>query len=184
MLKVNISYRKKVRILPWIAGVVCIMVYWLAVSETLKLKKEMHSMEKEMLAIENAPDRLNQLRSRLNEINRISGNSSGEMVTDPLLELSSKQALDNAVILSEYQPVHVFSYGNHQVETRIISFEAPFIPCLKVLNSIERLYRYGKIVSVNYSAKTDYKTSTKHLSMQILIQTIQNENNVKKTSEQ
>ncbi len=179
----KLTYQKKVRLLPWMAVGVVICIYLLAVSETLRLRKEMQLLKHEALIAGNNPKRLHQLVKRLDEVNNISGDKTSGMVTDPLLEMSSKLALENGAILSEYQPVHIFNYGNHQLETRIVSFEAPFIPCLKVLFNLEKSYRHGKVVSVSYFTRTDFKTSKKHLNMQVLIQTIQNENNDSKTSE-
>lgn len=179
----KLAYQKRVRLLPWVATLVGILVYWLALSETLSLRKEIRLMENDALVAENAPNSLNQVKMSLDDINEIIGDKTSEIVTDPLLELCSKQALENKAILSEYNPIHIYRYGNYQVETRVIGFEAPFISCLKVLYNIEKFYRYGKVVSVSYSTRHDYKTSKKYLTMKFLIQTIQNEKNVSKTEE-
>lgn len=170
-----LSYKKKLKLLPWIAALVFLLVYWFAISETIKLRREVKSLLKETTAIETAPAAMRNLKKKLDEINILTGNRDVTTGTDPLMELTSRLSSAHSVILSEYQPNHIFRYQNYNIETRIVSFESSFIPCLKVLNDIEKDYRNGNVVSVKYYTRTDNSTSKKHLTMQILIQSIKNE---------
>jgi len=177
MLK-RLTYQKKVRLLPWGTAIVFLLLYFLAFSETLTIRKQGIQMEKEAVTMEKAPSEMIELQKRLDEINKIAGDKAVNSGIDPLMELISNLSSSYRVTLSDYQPAHIFQYQNYTVQTRVISFEAPFIPCLKVLNNLEKNYHFGKVVSVNYIAKTNNKISKKQLIMQVLIQSIHNENNL------
>lgn len=176
MFKVQ-SYQKSVKLLPWGACVVLLLVYWFAISETVKLRHEAHDLEKNVTAMKGAPLEIAAIKTKLSEINKTAGGNTNNTGTDPLMELTSSLASANNVTLAEYQPLHTYKNQNYTIDSRIAGFDAPFIPCLKVLYNLEKEYHNGKVVSVNFSTVKDYKTSQKHLTMQIIIQSIQNERN-------
>jgi len=173
----TISYQKRVKGLPFLTFIIILFVYWFAIGGTIQLRHETKLLETEALTIEKAPLEMANLRKQLDQISKSTGDQYETSGVDPLMELTSKLASVHQVTLSEYQPAHLFKYQNYTIESREVSFEAPFIPCLKVLYDLEKSYHQGKIVSVSYMAVTDNKTLKKHLTMKVLLQSIRNEKN-------
>jgi hypothetical protein len=163
--------------MPLIGLIILLIVYWIAISETFKLRREYTDLRSDAVALEKAPLELRNLKKQLAEINDVAGKQSSLTGFDPLMELNGSLASKLNVTLFQYEQPHLFKYKNYTIETRVTTFEAPFIPCLKVLYNLEKMYHNGKIVSVSFSSKTDHKTSQKRLYMQVLFQSIQNENN-------
>ncbi|HEX3008690.1 MAG TPA: hypothetical protein VHO90_13850 [Bacteroidales bacterium] len=171
------TYQQKVKMLPIIGLFVLVVVYWVALSETFSLRREYSDLKTDAVALEKAPFELRNLKKELARINDVAGKQNSLTGFDPLMELNGSLASKFNVTLFQYEEPHIFKYKNYTIETRITTFEASFIPCLKVLYNLEKMYHNGKIVSVSFSSKADHKTNRKRLYMQVLFQSIQNENN-------
>jgi len=169
----RLSFKQRVKLLPAGFLISLLLIYWIAIRDTFKLKQNCKALTEESRSAGDAPQQIAIIQSKLSEINTIAGKNSGNE-TDPLLTFisNSKTAQINLV---DYQPVHTFQHQNYMVETRIAVFESSYVNLLKFLYHLEKDFKSGKLVSVKFQTETNLKTERKRLLMTLYIQSIRNE---------
>ena len=169
----RLSFKQRVKLLPAGFLIALLLIYWIAVRDTFKIKQNCKALTEESRNAGDAPQQIVIIQSKLSEINTIAGKNSGNE-TDPLLTFisNSKTAQINLV---DYQPVHTFQHQNYMVETRIAVFESSYVNLLKFLYHLEKDFKSGKLVSVKFQTETNLKTERKRLLMTLYIQSIRNE---------
>jgi hypothetical protein len=172
----KLTYQQKLKLLPWVFLAVIILVYWIAVSGTVKLKNRCNELRKEMILAGDAPAQLVSLTARLNEFNSMAGNNQNNGSSDPLLNFISTNS-SPGVSLINFLPLHVYTRQPYVIETRIAIFEGNYSSLLTVLFSLEKNYSSGKIVSVKFETDTNLKTAKKRLLMTLYIQSVSNDKN-------
>jgi hypothetical protein len=167
-------YKQKLKILPYLFLVIVILVYWLAVSRTIGLQKECKELHRQIASAAVAPRQIDSLASRLNDLNRLTGNNVTNAETDPFLNFISTHATSSNRLI-QYPPMHYFNNQHYLIETRSAVFEGSFHGLILFLFALEKEYSSGKVVSVKFETETNIKTGEKHLLMTLYIQSITNE---------
>jgi len=171
----GLSYKQRLKLLPVGFAISLLLIYWIAIHDTFRLKQNCKVLIEESRIAGDAPQQIALTQSKLDEINSIAGKKSKTNETDPLLEFVSKSNTSKLINLVDYQPVHTFQHQNYQVETRIAIFESSYINLLKFLYNLEKDFKSGKLVSVKFQTETNLKTERKRLLMTLYIQSIRNE---------
>jgi hypothetical protein len=170
----QLSYRKRIKLFPVGFLIAFLLIYLLAIRETLKIKKECKELAGQTNAAKDAPRQMAQIQNKLNELNNIMGKGDKESDSDPLLEFVSSSN-SSGTSLVDFQPLHVYQHQNYQVETRTAVFEGSYINLLKFLHAVEKGFKSGKVVSVKFQTETNLKTERKRLLMSLFIQSVKNE---------
>jgi hypothetical protein len=173
-MKLKMTYQQKLKLLPWLLLAGIILVYWVAVSGTVKLKASCNELRKEMISAGDAPAQLISLTTRLNEYNAVAGNNQKDGGSDPLLNFISINSTSGASLIS-FLPLHVYMKQPYIIETRIAIFEGNYSSLLTVLFNLEKNYSSGKVVSVKFETETNLKTEKKRLLMTLYIQSVSND---------
>jgi hypothetical protein len=170
----NISYKQKLKILPYLFLAVIILVYWIAVSGTVDLFRACTELQRQIVSAGVAPRQIDSLASRLNDLNRLTGNNETGIETDPFLNfISTRTNSSNRLI--KYLPLHFFRNKSYLIETRSAVFEGSFRSLTEFLFALEKEYPSGKIVSVKFETETNLKTEKTRLLMTLFIQSVTNE---------
>jgi hypothetical protein len=172
----QVTYKQKVKLLPIVFLVALLLIYGLAIRETLNMKRGCHDLTEQTKVAGDAPQQMARIHGKLDELNLMMGKDTVNSGTDPLLEFVSTSVNTN-IGLVDFQPMHVFQHQNYRVETRIATFEGSFVNLLKFLNNLEKGFKSGKVVSVKFQTETNFKTDRKRLLMVIYIQSVKNDEN-------
>jgi len=170
----NLSYKKKFRYLI-IGFALLLLISWQAsIKKTLVLKSECSDMEQQLSMAENAPEKIAGIKNRIAEIEtRIGSNQSMEVdFQDLLLEKVSGYCKLNNLVLKEFPQTHSFSQQDYLIETNTIVVEGGFIKLLKLVYSLENDFEIGKVVSVKFTTKEDFRSKQLCLSAIIYYQNI------------
>lgn len=170
------TYQQKLKLLPFLFIAAMLVVYWIAISGTVKLKHTCIDLKAQLKSAGNAPEQLLAVTARLNELNRNSGNSRKEEGTDPFLNFISISS-NSAAKLINYLPLHNYRKAPYLIETRSAIFEGIYSNLLSFLYSLEKNYTSGKVVSVKFETETNLKTEKRRLLMTLYIQSVSSEKN-------
>jgi hypothetical protein len=172
----KLSYQQKLKSLPWVLLAGILLVYWIAISGTVTLKRNCKELRNQMISAGDAPAQLVSLTSRLNDFNAYTGNSQKDRGGDPLLNFFSTNSSSDADLI-DFLPLHAYARQPYLIETRIAIFEGNYSSLITVLFTLEKNYPSGKVVSVKFETETNLKTQKKRLLMTLYIQSISNDKN-------
>jgi len=161
--------------LLFLAGIVAfIMAYKVAISETVKTRKNLADIREKLDLIELAPKSIAYYENRIESVNLKLGDSKCDP-TDfqkDILNRISTYCAQNALVLKDFPQIHVFHKQDYQFLTGFASIEGSFIPLLKLLHELETSPIHGRIVSVGFFSYEDRRLKMKKLTMSVYIQTI------------
>ena len=168
------TYRQKLKVLPFLFIAALILVYWMAVGDTIELRSTCNDLTVQMISASDAPKQLASFNARLDELNGMAGKSITAESTDPLLNFISTHSTSTNKLIN-YLPLHFFQNQRYLIETRIAVFEGNYRNLLEFLFAFEKSYPSGKVVSVKFETETNAKSGKKRLLMTLYIQSITNE---------
>jgi hypothetical protein len=169
----NLTYKQKNRFL--LIGIVLLafISYRMAFRNTINVCSGINSLEEQLKLADHAPQKVAGLQARLAGMDQVLGRSQSEST---LLGVVTDYCQKNNVALREFPKTIEKTQGEYQVETNFFVIEGGFIKLLELLYLLEQKNRVGKVASVNFSTKKDYKTKALNLTAIIYVQ------NVKKAS--
>lgn len=151
-----------------------VVVYLLAIRNTLSLASECSSMEDSLMQAENAPAQTVLLQKRLAEIDRMIGSSRDTLsgTQEALLSAVTSYCQANNVILREFPRTVTASQNNYSIETHVFVAEGSFKTLLQMIYLLEQKHRIGKISSINFFTKKDIRTKTTSLLVSVYLQSV------------
>jgi hypothetical protein len=167
----KLTYHQKLKLLPFSFIIVTIIIYWIALSGTFKLKKECKELKDQMISAGDASAELASLTARLNELGLKTGDNEQDVKSDPLLNFISTYSISSPKLVN-YLPLHLFKKNPYLIETRIAVFEGSYADLIIFLFSLEKKYNLGKVVSAKFETETNLKSGKKRLLMTLYIQSI------------
>jgi hypothetical protein len=175
----KMTYRRRLILLSIIVVFIIPFTFQVAISPTIKLKKDLNKLRENLMQIEKAPLTILRYEKRLREVNAKIGENYDQNVDfqKNLLNEISKSCDKYGLILREFPQVFVWKNQNYDFITGYARIEGSFIPLLKLLNKIETERFYGKLVSVNFMTENDFKAKRLRLTMSIYIQMIKQSTN-------
>ena len=168
------TYRQKLKALPFLFMAALMLVYLMAVSDTIELRSSCNELTVQMISADDAPKQLASFTARLDELNGMAGNSNSGEGTDPLLNFISMHSTSSNKLIN-YLPLHFYQNQLYLIETRIAVYEGSYRSLLEFLFAFEKSYPSGKVVSVKFETETNAKSGKKRLLMTLYIQSITNE---------
>lgn len=170
----NLSYKRKNILL--LAGSVMfgLIVYFYAFERTIGLIKECTQLEEQLRQAENAPQKLAELKRKLNSIESdLGGNGNfGGDIQQALLEKISRYCNENNIALREFPQPVVSQEQDYIIETNIVVIEGSFLKLLKLVYQLEQVQRTGKVAAVHFLAKEDLRTKRQMLTASLYLQNI------------
>ena len=171
-MKKKISPKQKNRLL--LAGALLLfwLIYSFAVSNTIELRNECSRLQAQLDSATDAPVRLIQLKTELNELESLTGkNDTSHSLHEQLLGVISKYCDDNNLVIRDFASPVRYQSGEWLIETHPVTVEGAYIPLLKLVHRLEQ-EQNGKLVSVDFHSKTDNKTQQLSLTVTIYVQNI------------
>ena len=172
----KLAFKQRLKYFPFAFLIALLIVYRFAISETIKIYLESIELLNQTNTASEAPNQIAIIQKKLSDMNNIMGKESKETDSDPLLGFFTSLKLNNSINLVDFQSLHVVENKNYRIETRVAVFEGSYNNLLKFLYKLEKQFKYGKVISVDYSIDTNFNTKKKRLLMKLYIQSIKKAN--------
>lgn len=174
----NLTYKKKNLLLVLIAVIAALLIYSLAIKKTMAAFAECKQNKNKMEQAENIPEMTEQLERELIRMDAKIGthNTRQENINEALLGLITGYCQTNHAVLREFPETLFSDDGDLSVETNQFVIGGTFSTLINLVYLLEQKYNLGKIVSVNYQLKKDFKTKEMQLTATIFLQNIKKKN--------
>ncbi|MDQ3191763.1 MAG: hypothetical protein M3Q58_09225 [Bacteroidota bacterium] len=173
MLK-QLTYKKRNLLL--ISGMVLfsIVIYISPIKKTIDLHTQCNELEEKLLLANNSSSQLSLLQKQLHEVEDIFGDK-GETYNNyqqNLLEIISNYCSLNNVILREFPTPIILNEQEFSVETNVVVVDGSFSNILNLIYLLEQKKKTGKISSLQFNSKKNFKTKQLGLSASLYIQNV------------
>jgi hypothetical protein len=173
------SYRKRVFFLGAGAVLALILSYTLAISETVKVRRELIAMQENLSKVSSAPRTISLLERKTTELDLKIGsvNNGYPDFQKGLLDEVSRYCSAHSLILRDFPQVHSFKTQDYEFITGYAKVEGSFIPLVQLLYNLERKSESGRICSVDFNCLEDRKAKKLRLTMSFYIQIVKHPEN-------
>jgi len=175
----NLTYKKKNKILLVTGAILCLVIYVVAISETVELRNLCANLKTQVQLSEGGSQRVAVYERRLNVIEnklRLSQfQGKQEEVQQALLSTVTNYCQSNGLLLREFPSTILNEESDFVIQTNRFVVEGPFVKSLDLLYQLEQKKKLGKVSSVNFQIKKDYKTKTQTLATCVYVQNVKRE---------
>lgn len=170
----NLTYKRKNQLLIIVSVLALYLIYAFAVKKTIEIYSEYTKAEKQIELAANAPAMAARLESQLLQMNSKIGkqNINGQNTEQALLELITNYCQNNHAVLREFPETTIAKQGDMFIETNLFVVEGEFASLINLVYILEQKNRLGKIASVRYQLKKDFKTKEMTLTAAIYLQNV------------
>lgn len=170
----NLTYKKKNQLLMVAMLVVLFLVYSFAIKKTLNIYNTYSVAEEKIALAANAPVMAAHLEKELMQMDIRLGNekTKKQNTADALLELTTHYCQNNHAVLREFPKTTVSDQGDLLIETNQFVVEGDFSTLINLVYVLEQKIKLGKVASVKYQLKKDFKTKEMVLTAAIFIQNV------------
>lgn len=157
-----------------VAGILFFPLSWkLAFEKTALAHKQVNELDRKLESVQNAPERIAHVESRLNYLNQLIVDDSIEgglqtRVLDEISTICKKKGL----LLKEMPPMFRNLDNNYLVETINVQVAGSFHSLLKLIYLLEQPNKNLNIVSVDFFIEENKRQKTKQLILSLYIQTL------------
>lgn len=175
----NLTYKKKNRLLLIGAILFAMAVYSFALERTYHTYKDCTALEMQLKLAQDAPQKTITLEKRLAEMDALAGNQRGVgmNVQQVLLGSITSYCQNNNVVLREFPKTIETEEKDLLIETNVFVIEGSFSKLLTFIYQLEQKDKIGRIASLLFQTKKDFKTKSLSLTAMIYVQSIKKQNN-------
>lgn len=150
------------------------LIYGMAVKETLLLKNTAKSNTEQLARMEGTQGQIEALQRELEGLNSQSEVLEGgeEKFREKLLEEANSHCRALGIVLREFPKAHFTWQDGYKISTYSLLAGGSFIKLQRLVYNLETGLFNGKVSSVHYFTKTDFKTGRKSLFVKIYFQNI------------
>ena len=183
----NLKYKTKLYLLLAGGLLGIIIIYQVAIKETVSLREEINQNENKARELADAPKQLARLQDELATFTKGISSVTGEneKFRELLLEQTTNYCHTLGLTLRDFPQAHTYNETDYTVRTYSLIAEGNFLELQKLAYLLETGFCKGKVPSAQYYVKTDFKTGRKSLFIKLYIQYIvKNERNEKEFSQE
>jgi hypothetical protein len=170
----HLTYRQKNKYFVYGFLLAVIVVYLLAIRNTVSLWNENSKLSHSILAQQSSQQKFDQIKNRSVEldgqINKYFTDSTSH--DELLLKSVSELCQQEKVLLKDMPIIEKSKEGNYHIFTNKITIEGNYHGLLKVLHQLETQRNIGRIASADFKTYVDHKKKKEILMLIIYIQTI------------
>ena len=159
-----------------------VLLYWLgyqlSFSKTFESKNQYHELKKEQELYDNVYQKLVHLKQQnvyydsILKSKRISTESSFQ---NNLLETITSYADTTSIKIINFKSPHHFRTDNAKLNTFSFKLSGSFSKITQLIYELEQHYKLGKIISVNFEKKKNYRRNIYFLECTVLLQQVEQE---------
>ncbi len=168
----KMTYSTKMKLLPFAFLLGGILVYFLAISNTVELSIEVRQLNNQMARLSDAPLQIQILKQRLKEIEDRIGTHSGNISQEVIFQKLSIYCKENKLTIREFPLPHELSTDDYSVETYLLEVDGTYTKLLKMVYYLEQETYLGKVSGLHFLLKKDKRSREEYLSLTIFLQTV------------
>ena len=182
-MKKTITYQKKIIYLFILSGLFAIVLYQIAIVDTINLMIENSAFEAEISKNKDAPLQIKSLKHKAEKIKQLIGNNDYEGLDmhQELLISITEYIQKNGMVLKDFPQPYVISEKGYLTKTAKVTIEGDFVSVLKLIYFLEHNYHIGKVVSVDFKASKQLRTRKRKLNTTIYLQNVKTVNHEENT---
>lgn len=155
----------------------CLLVYQLALKQTVELAAACSAKETELETAQDAPQRIALLKAQRQAIENVLGDADHTMdFQQRLLETVSDFCRDQKLTLSDFPNAVAVVEKGYRIETNAVSVQGSFNKLVRLVYELEQKHHMGKIAAVEFATGRVSRNKPAILTATIYVQ------NVKKIS--
>ena len=171
-MKRKLTYKQ--RLLYTLIGsfIFSIVVYNLALSDTISLAVENSELEELISKSQDAPEKIQFAKQKIKRIEQLVGTNTVYNEVDihqVLLEAVTSYVQTNGLILKDFPQPYVAVNNGYITKTVQVTVEGDFVPLLKLIYFLETDYSVGKIVAVDFKTAKERRTRKRKLNTTIYL---------------
>ena len=170
----NLNLKNKILIVCFIASL--FIVYRFAVSNTIEARKVVSDLTKEKILLTNVSSKIATLKAKELQLDKILKKKNISIHTSfqqALLQNVSSFAKKNKLQIIAFNQPHLFNTNITKLHTYSFEVRGHFNSLLKLTNHLENL-QLGKLVSIKFEKKKDFRKNTSFLTCNVLLQRVGN----------
>lgn len=152
------------------------MIYALAISNSMAARKKYYKLQNQKMSISNMPQRLNYLNQQnkyLDSLLRKNNIKTGTTFQNNLLQHIDTFASMYELKIVTFNEPHQFTKKEAILRTYSFSVKGYYKNILSLIHNLEQNGNYGKLLSVNFEKKKNYKLNSTFLECVIILQKVQ-----------
>jgi len=152
------------------------IAYKFSISKTIESRKLHNSLQKQKESLSNLPNQIAYLKQQnkyydeILEKNQISTDISFQ---NNLLKIVNSFAEKNNLKITGFKEPHILTQNDAVTKTYNFSVKGNYTSILKLLYSIEQYGNYGRIISVDFQKKKNYKSNSVFLECEVFLQRVE-----------
>ena len=149
-------------------------MYTVALKKTILVRQEYKALEKQLQLAKDAPLKAARLEKQLAELSHFPGDKQKTEINvqQNLLGVISNYCQSNNIVLREFPKTVHAEEKDLQIETNVFVIEGGFSRLLQFVYLLEQKDKIGRIASVQFQTKKDYKTKSLSLTAMIYVQSL------------
>lgn len=170
----TLSYKKRNKLLLIAASFLAVVVYFLAIKKSIVVIKQYRALKEQLQIASDAPQKAAELQKKLAELDHVleQQQQTTTSVQETLLGFITNYCQNNNLILREFpKTIHV-NEKDFLIETNVFTVEGGFLKILPMIYLLEQKNKIGKIASVNFQTKKDFKTKNTALTATVYLQNV------------
>ena len=170
----NLTYKKKNLLLIISILLAVFIVYVFGIKKTINAYSVYSDAKNKMELAANAPVMAAQLEKELMQMDEKIGNHNTreQNTSEALLGLITTYCQNNHAVLREFPKTTVAPEGDMLIETNQFMVGGDFSTLINLVYILEQKNKLGKVASVNYQLKKDFKTKEMLLTATVFLQNI------------
>ncbi len=155
------------------------LTYQFSIANTFEAKRKYNTLLNQKVLLSNIPEQINYLKQQneyfdtILEKNKITVGSSFQ---NNLLQFINTYATDNQLKIVAFNEPHQFIKNDAILKTYSFTLKGSFTNILQLIYKLEQQGNYGKLISINFNKKKNYKTNNIFLECEIFLQKIESKN--------
>lgn len=151
--------------------ILVIIAYKFAIANTLQLKKEYGSLQKEALVFDNMPLRLSSLKQKERYYDSLLTEYQlrESSMQNSLLSAINAFADANQLKVIDFLEPHTIEQNDLTVNTYQFTLEGDYNAILSLVHQLEQHTKFGEIINLNFKKHKNYRTGRYYLQASVLL---------------
>ena len=173
-MKKQLTYQQRLLYVLIAGGIFSIVLYNMAIADTVNLAIENADLEQQIAKSQDAPQQIQHLKKKLQQIEQLVGNTDETDIDihQVLLEAVTGYVQQHGLVLKDFpRPYETIDKG-YITKTAKVTVEGDFINLLKLVYFLENNYKVGKVVALDFMATKELRTQKRRLNTIIYLQNV------------
>jgi hypothetical protein len=168
----NLTYRTRMKLMPLLILLAGLLVYWMAIGNTVELASQVKELELKASRLSDAPLQIQMLKRRLQEMESRIGNHSGTISQEEIFRKLSAYCRQNGLVIREFPVPHKVISDDYRVDTYRTGVEGNYRQLLRLVYHLEQQTYLGKMAGLKFELKKDRRTREEYLVLNVFLQTV------------